>query len=499
MMNSIFYDPFAMLLAAIAVSSLLIMYRNETRKLRHIPTVGYNSPILSYISAIKFLFKGVDVIQEGYDKHKGGMFKIPLLQSWIVLVSGDELVGELKTAPDRLFSAGLATDELLQIPYTMGSEITTNPYHVSIVRTRLTRNLANIFPAVRDELLASFSEIIPEKEGWVKYNASDAFMKIIARVTNRMIVGFPLCRDEEFLDNAVQYTMDVIIVSTIINLVPPFLRPLSTYIFRSVSNRIKCAQTLLEPVIERHRKELAERTNDNELIFLNWLLSEAKGEEQENIKLARRIMLVNFGAIHTTSITFLQALYCLAANPSYIQPLREEVEEVVSQDGWSKASLDKLLKVDSFIREAQRLHSPGGFTAMRKALVDYTFRNGTYIPKNTMLAVPLEPVHIDPDVYPNAYEFDGFRFAKINEANGNRKADIVSLGDNFLTFGLGKHACPGRFFASNELKLLLSHVVVNYDVKFENEGIRPDDVFLGPSRNPNPNAEVMFRRRVNKL
>lgn len=49
------------------------------------------------------------------------------------------------------------------------------------------------------------------------------------------------------------------------------------------------------------------------------------------------------------------ALYRLAANPQYVAPLREEVEACVARDGWSKAALQKMVKVDSFLREVQRV------------------------------------------------------------------------------------------------------------------------------------------------
>jgi hypothetical protein len=48
-------------------------------------------------------------------------------------------------------------------------------------------------------------------------------------------------------------------------------------------------------------------------------------------------------------------LYRLLAHPEYLEPLREEVDAVVREDGWTKAGLDKMYKIDSFLRETQRL------------------------------------------------------------------------------------------------------------------------------------------------
>jgi hypothetical protein len=89
----------------------------------------------------------------------------------------------------------------------------------------------------------------------------------------------------------------------------------------------------------------------------------------------KRILFINVFAIHTSSMvsgacdvsncwktksrlavlqTFTQALYDLAARPQYIQPMREEVEAVIQEEGWTKAALGQMYKVDSFIKESMR-------------------------------------------------------------------------------------------------------------------------------------------------
>jgi hypothetical protein len=54
---------------------------------------------------------------------------------------------------------------------------------------------------------------------------------------------------------------------------------------------------------------------------------------------------------------------------------------------------------------------------------------------------------------------------------------------------------PGRFFAVNELKAMLVHVLLTYDVKLETEGVRPADRWSVLAVTPNPTAMVMFRKR----
>ena len=50
-----------------------------------------------------------------------------------------------------------------------------------------------------------------------------------------------------------------------------------------------------------------------------------------------------------------QVLYRLLANPEFVEPLRQEVETVIREGGWTKAGIDKMQKMDSFLRETLRI------------------------------------------------------------------------------------------------------------------------------------------------
>jgi hypothetical protein len=52
-------------------------------------------------------------------------------------------------------------------------------------------------------------------------------------------------------------------------------------------------------------------------------------------------------------------LYRLLAHPENIEPLRQEVDAVIREEGWTKAGVDKMHKIDSFLRETQRLDGLG--------------------------------------------------------------------------------------------------------------------------------------------
>ncbi|KAM6493875.1 hypothetical protein JOM56_010236, partial [Amanita muscaria] len=55
---------------------------------------------------------------------------------------------------------------------------------------------------------------------------------------------------------------------------------------------------------------------------------------------------------------------------------------------------------------------------------------------------------------------------------------------------------PGRFFAATELKVMLAHILLNYDVQMANGGGRPANRVFEQDSMPDPTAQVVFRKRV---
>jgi hypothetical protein len=52
---------------------------------------------------------------------------------------------------------------------------------------------------------------------------------------------------------------------------------------------------------------------------------------------------------------------------------------------------------------------------------------------------------------------------------------------------------PGQFFAAAELKAMLCHLLLNYDIKFD--GKPAAEIWYYHSNRPDPNARVAFRAR----
>src|SRR6266702_3552352 len=85
-----------------------------------------------------------------------------------------------------------------------------------------------------------------------------------------------------------------------------------------------------------------------------------------------------------------------------------------------------------------------------------------------------------------------------------RKTSLSDMGDTrgvyfffFASTHRGHSYCsisPGRFFAVNEVKALLAHIVVTYDIRFEEGKQAPRSLHVGTMRIPGK-ADAMFRKR----
>jgi cytochrome P450 len=106
----------------------------------------------------------------------------------------------------------------------------------------------------------------------------------------------------------------------------------------------------------------------------------------------------------------------------------------------------------------------------RKALTNVTLSDGTIIPKG--YKVNVESRLHDPTLYPNPEKFEPDRFLKLRDT-GSSKWQYITTSPEHMGFGYGRHACPGRFFATNEMKIILAHLLTKYDWKFTQQGRLP--------------------------
>lgn len=126
-----------------------------------------------------------------------------------------------------------------------------------------------------------------------------------------------------------------------------------------------------------------------------------------------------------------------------------------------------------------------------------TLSDGTYLPAGTKLLSPLAGIAHDERYYSDPENFDALRFYRIRQQSeeASNRNQFTSLSDSNMNFGAGKHACPGRFFASNEIKMALAFFLINYDVRQKKGEGRSKPMIMVMIKSPSATVELEFRRR----
>lgn len=105
----------------------------------------------------------------------------------------------------------------------------------------------------------------------------------------------------------------------------------------------------------------------------------------------------------------------------------------------------------------------------------------------------------DEKLYEKPNKFDPYRFLKKRQTPGQgTHAHLVTPSPGHLGWGLGNHACPGRFFAANEIKILLCYVILRYDFKIA-EGSVPEFRRHGFALHADTTAKISIRRRREEI
>lgn len=169
--------------------------------------------------------------------------------------------------------------------------------------------------------------------------------------------------------------------------------------------------------------------------------------------------------------------YTLSAMPEVASLLKEEVCQVVtaSEGEFTNAAMQNMMKLDSYMKEVTRMYPLLAGSFQRKVLKAFTLSNGQTIPAGVIVEIAQGGVGLDESIHPDPTTFDPLRFHKIRtskeEERTSTEADLasnsqfVSVGSTSLTFGYGRHACPGRFLACNEIKMILATALMHYEIK----------------------------------
>ncbi|KAI1275889.1 cytochrome P450 [Xylaria sp. FL0933] len=543
-----------LLLTLIVITLLYLVITSRASNLGHthslitaFPVVGRRSEWFSNIRIrIRSLWKTADWAAEGYvkfTKHDLPCLIMMLDRGPMLLLSLKQMKTLYKLPENRLDIFGTLQQQI-QAQYTVRDErVVRDPYHRYPVPGQLTRKL-NVFTLqMVTEIADGFNSTWGTETAWKEVQVWKACFRVITRATNAALCGASLCSNPEYLQCLDGQSTAFFAGGTLISITPGFLRPVTGYFVRlwclSYSKRFAriCGPYIGQRIqetkdgissTESNSPKVSEPKNEILICYelklnfglqtdaLQLIIDEAISRNDSAQLLtnliADRILITNNVTLHGVTFTVQHLLLSLiSSNPSlgYIETLREECQNALDNTGgsWNLEAVRSLKLLDSAIRESMRI-APFASIAMARTVVDpqgieigQADSAPVLLPTGTMVAVPVESIHYDNDIYPDPHEFNAFRFVvpqrEINDGRTPRyttSKPATAADDHFFGFGTSKNPCPGRFLAVHEIKLILAHILLNYELHHAEWNPRLPSILA--TKVPKLDATMRVRRRA---
>ncbi|KAI5840172.1 cytochrome P450 [Morchella snyderi] len=484
------------------LSIFFFVWQATTRSKAKLPLVGvWSSDFLSICyGCVKFVKHARSMLDEGYYKFPDTPFRIPTPTATRIIVPPN-LMKEMRNYPCSKLSFNAAIYDVMQLKrvelYSLEED---NTPHQILTRAQVTPNIGKFIPLILDESKHAFQVEIGSAKEWKAVPIHSAMTRIVARVTSRIFSGEEICRNKDWINISIEFSNDVFSNAFSMFFFPRLIRPLAALLLpfqRRVRRQRMESRRILGPT---YKQRLADREAGKPKVddVFDWMIAGARPGWRNVNDLVDFHLALSLSVIYIPTNTLIGMIYDLAARPEYIEPLREEIIQVITEDGGQlkKSTLAKMMKLDSFMKESHRFNAV--FTSFtRKAIETFDLSDGTHIPAGSMLVASAVSAHFDPAYYESPEEFDGFRFYKMRQQTGKiNKHLFVSTSPTELNFGYGAHACPGRFFVANKMQLLLIRLLMKYDFKYPEGTGRPEDMILGDAKMMNTAGRLMMKERV---
>lgn len=342
--------------------------------------------------------------------------------------------------------------------------------------------------------MALEKELVLDKGEQRVVNAWEFLTILIAYISCPCFAGSKVGYDQDLIAGMATFTQKIIKAGVFLSIFPDWLGKFLVRNFYSVEAEMDLIMKLLVPELQKIRS--GEAGDDYEVTFSSMALNLPKedGQLRSVEDAAYYFNNIALASIHTTSHFASFALHELACRPSLVADLRAEIATLGNDR--TPESVATLPLMDSFFREVLRCDVD--FLGMHHlSLEDNVLSSGHIIPKGSLVVGAVDQAHrdsrflpIDEDtgkVYTESTsldEFDAYRFV-------NKKMKSTDIGLDHLTFGLGPHACPGRYFAANEIKYVVAEMLVRYNFRTKSGKRAPDNVLLGMTRFP-PTENLIF-------
>ncbi|KAH8703478.1 cytochrome P450 [Talaromyces proteolyticus] len=453
------------------------------------------------------------------------------------------------TYPDRPYKIKHFPDEIIILPSKCVDDIKTNAQSTlsfqessydffigeftgitgheqataTLIRRDVGRLLDQVYEIVQDAALNAILEEIGPCEGlqlpisnchyagqyteilsfleWTEIVLFPRIVKMIIRISQRVFVGERLSKDPDWLQAIQDCTGGAFSSVPKLWRIHWLFRPFVAWSLpqlRAIRKHRAKATTLLRPILEERLEAMKDPKFKPPPDLIQLVIDGSPNNKGNSLDYQVSAQIgTGRAALFTTASTVYHLLYDLCLRPEYIEPLRQEALEV-GEVSMTRANVAKLAKLDSFIREAQRFNKFMLVGTIRKVVKPLKIATGETLPAGVICGLDTHTIHFDRSPLKNPYEFDGYRYYNMRSEPGNeQKFQAVTSGPDHLVFGYGTQACPGRFFAIHEAKVVVARILRNYEFKLKDPPKEPSVLngLDGILNKVDPTVKFVFKHR----
>jgi cytochrome P450 len=139
-------------------------------------------------------------------------------------------------------------------------------------------------------------------------------------------------------------------------------------------------------------------------------------------------------------------------NPSAQKNIIKEIDDKLNGIEPDFDNIKSLVYLEACIKESLRLEPSLAFNEIESVCDCYL--GHIFVPKNTIITIPVKTVHRDPDNYESPNDFIPERFLPENK-------HLIKSG-TYLAFANGPRNCIGMRFALMEIKYLFAKLLQKY-------------------------------------
>ncbi|MBV6622506.1 MAG: cytochrome P450 [Rivularia sp. (in: Bacteria)] len=437
------------------------------------PVLRGGLPYLGY--ALELQRNPIGFLQRGQEQF-GEIFSFLLAGSNVTFLTGSKGNEAFFRAPDDQFSQKEAYQFTVPI-FGKGIAYDTTP-------DRMSEQLGFIFPALREERMQAYAQFMAKEtqdyfDTWRESGEVDllaAMNELTVFIASRCLIGHEFRQHLSTEFASLYHDLEGGI--NLLAFFQPYL-PLPTFRRRDKA-RTRMVELISQIITNRRAK--GNQGEDFLQALINARYADGTVLSEDNI--TGLLLTLLFAGQHTSAVLAAWTGILLLQHPQYLPAIMTEQQAVFGNSHtFSLEQLRQLVILERSIKEAERLRPPL-IMLMRKILRDFEY-NGYHVKAGGLAMVsPAVSHRLSEFSSPNQY--DPERFSP--ERAEDRKSPYTLIG-----FGGGRHRCIGQAFAYQQIKVIWSVLLRQYDLELVHNNYEPDyTTFVVGPRQP---CLIRYRRK----